>query len=695
MHTVLLSIGTIGKTAGILPRQHGSIAVMAAILLSTIIILLASIDIGFLFYQKRELQKVADMAAIAGAQQLAKNSTNCQAVTDMATANARDAHDFSLVASTSILSATCGTWDPVAVPAAPHYSTGGSSQPNAVRVDIRKSFGSFFGEWASQNVSAMAIATIGAPIAVFSVGSKLLQVRPDGTTPKLLHDLLGADISGTSLVSYNGLANVSLKTDGLLKELGFDIPVNADVGTIKNIVSLGTPACSGGICPLNTLLGAMSTVGGQNNLVSLLGLQAGQLTLPVKLLTDGAGRGLFTLVDTANGQSALQADLNMLQLLTTAIGVANSHRGISSGIAIPGIIDSRIGIVEPPSIGIGGIGTTAFTSQVRAFNRLQLQTGNLLKVDLPLAIDVVNGQGTITDMCNVKDANGNDTVTIAVNAPALRACVGDMTAATAFSTVGNCQSGLGNKELLSVLKASDSTKLLSLSTSFSFDMLPASGNVTLSMANPTQTISNPIDLNTTVSNLTKTVIGNVLGKLLTQGQGSVTKGNLAEGVLDANKSKSNVLKSTTEMLNSSLNSLKSFVNGLDNSVKTLLGGSLSSAVVGLLSNVGNLLTGLLTSIGNLLGNLLGNVACLASGNYNQCMIEKQLDGNQSSGSQTISNVMLSLLGLVESLLQPVLTPLGTSLQTLLNNLLGLNVGQVDVTLIDLNCGGGENIKLVH
>ena len=55
--------------------------------------------------------------------------------------------------------------------------------------------------------------------------------------------------------------------------------------------------------------------------------------------------------------------------------------------------------------------------------------------------------------------------------------------------------------------------------------------------------------------------------------------------------------------------------------------------------------------------------------------------------------MLSLLGLVEQLLQP-LDNLGGALSGLLTNL-GIDTGQVDVTLIDLHCGGGPNVKLVH
>lgn len=69
-------------------RQCGSIAAMAAVFLSIIVILLSSIDIGYLFYKKRDLQKVADLAALAGAQALSGNALDCTAATLAAQANA-------------------------------------------------------------------------------------------------------------------------------------------------------------------------------------------------------------------------------------------------------------------------------------------------------------------------------------------------------------------------------------------------------------------------------------------------------------------------------------------------------------------------------------------------------------------------------------------------------------------------------
>lgn len=687
---------------GRVSTQGGSIVVLAAIAISTVVIALASIDIGYLFFQKRELQKVADMAALAGAQQLARSSTlpnPCASALLSAKANADEQMTQDL--SSAEFVATCGQWDPSVINLAPHYKPYaggvapiGSPAASAVQVWVNRAFRSFFGAWANRDVSAMAIATADAPIAVFSVGSKLLQIQSNGVAPKLLTGL-GVDVAGASLASYNGLANVNIKPSGLLKALGVNVSSSADVATIRSAVLANTAdGCGNGFCPLNVLLGAMSTVAGQQSLLDLLGIKAGQTTLPVKLLSDATGRGLFVLADAANGQAALNSDINLLELATAAVGVANSHRFVDAGtgLNIPGLIGANIktGIVEPPSIGIGGVGATAFTSQVRIFNHIVAPAppasavSKLLNVDLPIAIDVVNGQGTITAMCNQRDANGNQTATIQVDAPILRACVGNMTEASAFSTIGACNAGPGTHEFINVLNG-----LVKVKSGFTLDALPGGGVVTLSKGQTATVGNNNLQLGTTVTNVWNAVLASLLGQVLNTPLTGVTKNNLATGLLAAN---SNGLQVTLEALKTSTTSLQTFVNSLNNDVKSLLNGSLSSGVIGLLGSVGNLVNGLLTGVGTLLNNivqiLLNLLICDAT-----CQVEKPLNGNSSNPA--VSNVLLAVLAILEKLVEPLLNTLGGQLQTLLNGLLGIQLGLVDVTLIDLNCGGGDTARLVH
>src|SRR5690606_7135051 len=121
-----------------------------------------------------------------------------------------------------------GRWDPHTLPAPEHFDAkaGCEDSPNAVRVTVNRTFGSFFGVWVGQSVHAKAIAQVELtePHAVFSVASRLMHINSSGTVPSLLA-ALGADIDGTTLLSHEGLANARVTPGGLLRNLGFDIPL--------------------------------------------------------------------------------------------------------------------------------------------------------------------------------------------------------------------------------------------------------------------------------------------------------------------------------------------------------------------------------------------------------------------------------------------------------------------------------------
>jgi uncharacterized membrane protein len=670
-------------------RARGSVAVMAAIFLSLVVILLSSIDIGYMFYMKRDLQKAADLAALAGTQQLvstplAGNPTTCSA-TDapvLAAIGNAQANGFSTIAPNSMANAitvTCGRWDPVAnASSAPSYFAPPTSGAilNAVQVVLTQTVPAFFG-LGTRTLSTRAIASSSDPYAAFSVGSNLLKVN-GGVVPNFL-SALGLNLNGTSLVTYNGLANVSMTPNGLLQALGFQIPLHASVGTVTQLLNVNTAGCSNGICTLQALLGAVSVVGSQQNLISALGLTAGQLSLPVRLLSippnangTGGSAGLFTLMNAADGQSALNLNVSALDLVSTAIAVANSHHALSGTVSVPGVLNTQIGIVEPPSIGIGGPGTTAFTAQVRLYTRIQANLSPLLSVDLPLIVDVVNGLGTLKRMCNIadRDSNGNDRAYIEVNAPILSVCAGQFNGAvdgsTAFSTSGACSKNLtGYPNMVTVLG------MHLINSPIAIDGLPNNGNALLSKGQTATTGSNNLQVGTTLSNVFNALIGALTSGLL--GNQSTNSG------VNNNNLASNLLSSTNQNLTAAQNTVTSGLNSLNTLV--------ANPVSGLLNSLGGLVGNVLSSVGQLVSGLL----CLGN---SQCILSTQLAGSQNSGGTSVSNAVVTLLGLVVNLLQPILNALGSALSTLLNNVLGVQLGTVDVSLLDLNCGG-TSVKLVY
>src|SRR4051812_44581307 len=67
---------------------RGSIIVNTAIALSLIVITLIGTEIGYMYFMKREFQKTADLAALAGAQQI---RNGCTAASAAAQSNANGA----------------------------------------------------------------------------------------------------------------------------------------------------------------------------------------------------------------------------------------------------------------------------------------------------------------------------------------------------------------------------------------------------------------------------------------------------------------------------------------------------------------------------------------------------------------------------------------------------------------------------
>lgn len=373
-------------------RQHGSVAVMAAIFLTIMIVLFSSIDIGYVFYMKRDLQKTADLAALAGAQQLAStplsgNPTTC-AATDapvLAAIGNAQANGFSAT-RTNIITPTCGFWDPVAnAGAAPSYfaapATGTSL--NAVRVNVSQTVQTFYG-LGSKKISAQAIATGSSPTATFSLGTGLLSLcSPNGSLSALLvNGLLGSSVC-LSLATYNGLAGAQVS---LLKVLA---NLNIDVGTVTQVANAQVSLAQ----LVNASIAALSPAQVASIAVTDL----------AKLTTGTLGGTILTIkdilnLDAANGVAALDTQINVLDLLNVGtLQVANRSNFINTNVTIPGVGGLRLKLIEPPQIAVGGVGAAATSAQLR----LSLSANIPGLLSLPLYIDLAPGKAILKSLqCN-------------------------------------------------------------------------------------------------------------------------------------------------------------------------------------------------------------------------------------------------------------------------------------------------------
>ncbi len=715
-----------------LPRQRGSVLVNVAAGLSLMVILLSIIDLGFIYFHKREFQRAADLAAMAGAR-MVQNGENAAELA--ATSNAAvNLQRFTVASAT----ADCGTWDALAEPRFTPAICDNAVE--AIVIGRAPRFLPFIGEL---QISASAIAMVGDPVAAFSVGTRLAALG--GPNPSVLGGVLkgiGID-TGLNLMDYNGLAGVKITPGGLLGALG--IPVSADL-TVADFNDL----LAAEEVTLGQILDATATLAGDDTLLGLNTALLNALRVPldvpsiddivVPLGSSPSENGLFAAITSPVG-SALDVKLDALGLISSAIGVATAGRGVSVDLASLGglgpltgaTVTARVGVIEPPSIGIGGVGTTAYSAQTRVFAHVKFDSAQLLggaggllsgllgtsvNIDLPLVIDLAAAKGTLESLCTpslnaMNDPpfcpGGEDCADIEVDAAIAKICVGDINPETVFSNKDSCDVGLTNEQLLNVNLLGSG--LIGLNAHLGVDVLGTDGNVVLAQGQ-TDTVNGNLDLGTTVKNLTDALLAGLLGTgvntkpTLTLAQRTELASDLWNQVGgNACGSGSAGRTCRTQEFNEATNTLNAASTGLSgflgsavlNPVVGLLDSVLTLNLVGVLQSVGGLVGGLLTVVGNLLGSLLDIVTgnpCTGggllggNGSNGGCVDQLKTLVDATSGTSPQAGVV-SLLGLVLNLLQPILDAVGNNLlMPLLQNVLGLQVGQTDVNLMALECRAG-------
>lgn len=309
-------------------RQRGSFAITAAIWLAIAIIVLGVIDIGRFYAERRQMQAAADLAALSAVSQI--TDTTCQAaktaVKQVTTPSANS------VPTNATVSVSCGVWvppqtagssasftrlsgDPVdANGRCGGLPTGGANgaSANAVCVTVSEPVSGIFRSGA---IGASAIAK-STPTDTFTLTTSLLTLN-GGLANQLLQLLTGSpNVLSLKAVDYQGLAQVNLKLGSILA----DLPVGTSTSVLNGTVTLGQ------------LANAMVQAATQQKVV---GLNLNVLNAIVAgLCTSGACQGpqiaLNQLVSAAvaGGSSAVDASVNALGLLSTALQIANGTNPI-------------------------------------------------------------------------------------------------------------------------------------------------------------------------------------------------------------------------------------------------------------------------------------------------------------------------------------------------------------------------------
>jgi uncharacterized membrane protein len=332
----------------IFQRQRGSVVINATIALSLLVIVLIGVELGYLFYVKRELQKTADLAALAGAQALEGDS--CTTATAAAIANAAKNFPPGLtpVGSDSVV---CGHWDPVSRPTAPHFGPPlGGQKFNAVRVTINRTPALLLAGIPGNEPRPVGVDALAAhkhPLAALNIRSTLVSV--DSTQSPLLNAVFGGLLGGSlslDAVGWNGLIDTDLKLLTFLDELALQLGIGAgkydqvlaadvSVGTLIqamiNALQRSGGAAQVAMDALNLIKIAANAAPAQPplKLGDLLGAQAG---------TDAAG---------------LDTSVQLFQLVQGVVQAANGKSGAAADVSLAGV-SASIKVIEPPQFSAVG-----------------------------------------------------------------------------------------------------------------------------------------------------------------------------------------------------------------------------------------------------------------------------------------------------------------------------------------------------
>lgn len=692
-------------------RQRGSVVINFALALGVILVVLAGTELGLLFYQKRELQKSVDLAALAAAQQV---DANCFAARSAAVLSADGSgptdpvrnlpSGFSLVSDGVI---ECGYWNPT-VAADDHFRIEALSTNNAVRISIEKSPPAlipFFD--GARRISVKAVAARTAPAASFSVGSKLLTNNASAPLMSILR-FVGVDVDSLCVACYDGLAALKVTPRGLLEAL--NIPVTADltVGGLNSLLTAEQVSVGQIVNVIANLAGSSDVLSANASLLAeLTRVGVGVEDLLVHLGSDGAqnggGRGLFAQISSLSADAALDVEVDALQLLTAAVGVGVSKNAVSLDTgSSPLGIDLQARIIEPPSVGIGGVGTTAYNSQVRVVAKIDSSSSVLsgilgtlgTSINLPIVIDVVNARGELTAIdCEATPPRA----TIEVNSPILSACVGQVDPSLLWSKADVCTSG--------DLQEMNFVRLLGinlLSGKVQVDALEHTQSLILDAGESETTTRNNLEIGDTVNDLTEELLKLVLGGSSTGSEPADRASTPEIAAALADRYLVNAGASGATVSSIQLTTIRSYLEagnmtwnrpallGLlsepmptawEDNVRQLIGGCRSGSAFTRSCVRERLITFLQTpNVEGLLSGLIGGLLDLVSGLLG-------LDADEP-GTPLLS----ALLGPIIELLRPVLNAVGNSVSGLLGDALGLELGKTDVHLNSVSC---RNSRLVY
>lgn len=380
-----------------LQRQQGVISILAAVALGVSVIVAAlALDLGRIYWIKRDLQKAADLASLSAVTDLPQATTVAQ---NIALANG---FNFQNEATANSMTVTTGIYDWTNR----IFTAGGAVDSlDAVQVVVTTTVPYYFMP-GSLRVEASAIS-VRDPVAGFALGSYLARLNTADSA--LLNGVLGGLLGGAinlDLVSYQGLAAGTVSLAGLQAALG--------LGTVNEVLNANVTYAA----LLDATIAALNNKGdaASINAASVLGTMRTGVSPSLSLRV-----GDLLKADTSNPQAAANAEVNVMQMVQFGAQLANGNHFVdipNLGVSVPGVATTRLSLslIEPPTIAIGPARRDAsgawMTRAHAAQLRLRLQL-NLLGgvINLPIYLEAGAADAALTHIqCRVPKDDSEVTI---------------------------------------------------------------------------------------------------------------------------------------------------------------------------------------------------------------------------------------------------------------------------------------------
>lgn len=367
-------------------RQGGGISVLAALTLVLALMFTGlALDTGRLWMAKRELQRSADMAALAAARYTGCGTTALQA--SQAAQNALSKNglsDYTLTVQRGVASVEAATRYNV-------FTLQDSESSNAAQVTVTQSLPSSImaGGLLDDSVTLMratATAKGGPPAATFSIGSfaSITQKQADFINA-LFRGILGNSSLNLGVAALTDLAGTSVNLAALQAAAG--------AATIEELLNRQVP-----LSQLLQWLATSSPSATAASSLSQLGSVSLNSGLTVRL------RDVLNVQIPASTATA-SVDINVLDLVQTSLLVGKGKGLINIGLNIAGVGGISLNLLNPPKIAVGPAGKSlsgAWCTEAKSA-QFSLKVGlnvNLVvaALDMALYVDTLQTAGRLSQL---------------------------------------------------------------------------------------------------------------------------------------------------------------------------------------------------------------------------------------------------------------------------------------------------------